>query len=187
MVRVSINVPEGSEPAHEGSRGSKAPTGRLPALPWGLDPLSAGVTVLGIVAGAMLVATLFLTITSVDVASNSCEVIYDSNPRLGDRCTLSGFERHGPAFALLGALALVMAVGAGLGGSRPAALALMAIGLVAVVVTLVTDLESSGQTGAIGRLYGDAKAVRGPGLYVELLGGGLAAAAGLVRLLNRRD
>jgi len=139
------------------------------------------------VAGALLMATLFTTITSVDVADGSCEVIYDSNTRLGDRCVLSGFERHGPAFALLGVLAVVMAVGAGLGGSRPAALALMAIGLVGVVVTLATDLKASGETGAIGRFYGNAKAVRGPGLYLELLAGALAVAAGLVRLVNPRE
>ena len=96
------------------------------------------------------------------------------------------FERHGPAFALLGVLAVVMAVGAGLGGSRPAALALMAIGLVGVVVTLATDLKASGETGAIGRFYGNAKAVN-PGLYLELLAGALAVAAGLVRLVNPQE
>ncbi len=175
MVRVSINVPERSEPTDEGS-----------SLKRNLDPLSAGVTAVGVVAGVMLVATLFMTITSVDVANGSCEVINDANPALADRCALTGLERHGPAFALLGLLCVVMAVGAGAGGSRPAAIALIAIGVVAVVITLLTDWPESGETGAIGRSFEGAKATKGPGLYAELLAGALAAMAGLIRLTNPR-
>jgi len=175
VVRVSINVPERSEPTDEGS-----------SLKRNLDPLSAGVTAVGVVAGVMLVATLFMTITSVDVANGSCEVINDANPALADRCSLTGIERHGPAFALLGLLCVVMALGAGLGGSRPAAVALIAIGVVAVVITLLTDWPESGETGAIGRSFEGAKAAKGPGLYSELLAGALAAMAGLIRLVNPR-
>ncbi len=135
-------------------------------------------------AGVLLVATLFMTITSVDLANGSCEVIYDSNPRLGNRCVLSGFERHGPAFGLLGLLCVVMALGAGPGRSRPAGIALMGIGLVVVVITVTSDFSASSETGAIGSFYGGAKAVKGSGLYAELLAGALAAGAGLVGLIN---
>ncbi len=137
-------------------------------------------------AGVLLAATLFMTITSVDVANGSCEVINDANPVLADRCSLTGLERHGPAFALLGVLCVVMALGAGLGGSRPAAVALIAIGVIAVVITLLTDWPESGETGAIGRSFEGAKGVKGLGLYAELLAGLLAAAAGLIRLFNPR-
>ncbi len=140
----------------------------------------------GVAAGVLLVATLFMTITSVDVANGSCEVINDANPALADRCSLTGLERHGPAFALLGLLCVVMALGAGLGGSRPAATALIVIGVVAVVITLLTDWPESGETGAIGRSFEGAKAAKGLGLYAELLAGLLAAAAGLIRLVNPR-
>jgi len=135
----------------------------------------------------MLLATLFMTITSVDVANGSCEVINDASPELADRCSLSGLERHGPAFALLGLLCGVMALGAGLGGSRPAAIALIAIGVVAVLITVLSDFPESGETGAIGRSFEGAKGVKGPGLWAELIGGALAAAAGLIRLANPRD
>ena len=175
-MRVSINVPELSEPTDEGS-----------SLKRNLDPLSAGICGLGVVAGVMLVATLFMTITSVDVANGSCEVINDANPALADRCTLTGIERHGPAFALLGLLCVVMALGAGLGGSRPAAVALIAIGVVAIAITLLTDWPEAGETGAIGRSFEGAKGVKGAGLYAELLAGALAAAAGLIRLVNPRE
>jgi hypothetical protein len=136
------------------------------------------------VAGLLLVATLFLTITSVDVANGSCEVINDANPALADRCSLSGLERHGPAFALLGLLCLVMAVGAGVGASRPAAVALVAVGVIAIVIAVTSDIPESGRTGAIGRNFEGATGSKGIGLYIELLAGALAAGAGLLRLLN---
>jgi len=77
-----------------------------------------------------------------------------------------------------------MAVGAGVGASRPAAAALVAIGVVAVVITLVSDVPESAETGAIGRSFEGAKGSKGIGLYLELVGGALAAAAGVVRLLT---
>ena len=148
--------------------------------------LGLAITVLGIAAGVMLVATLFLTITSVDVASGSCEVINDANPALAERCELSGFERHGPAFALLGLLCVAMAVGAGVGASRPAAAALVAIGVVAVVITLASDFPESAETGAIGRSFEGARGSKGIGLYLELVAGVLAAGGGMIRLANPR-
>ena len=54
------------------------------------------------------------------------------------------------------------------------------------MITLLTDLPESGETGAIGRSFEGAKGVKGPGLYAELLAGALAAAAGLIRLVNPR-
>ncbi len=151
------------------------------------DTLGLAITALGVLAGVALVATVFVTVTSVDVANGSCEVINDANPALAERCSLSGFERHGPAFALLGVLGAVMAVGAGMGASRPAALALIAIGAVAIAITVQTDLPESGETGAIGRSFEGAKAHKGPGLYLELLAGVVAAAAGATRLAKPRN
>ena len=74
-------------------------------------------------------ATEFSTVASVEVANTSCEVIQDSDPDLADRCELSGFERRRrvPPHALA-ALIAAMAWGAGLGGSRPAAVALVVLG-----------------------------------------------------------
>jgi O-antigen ligase len=160
--------------------------GRLRALLQGSEPRALGITALGLLAGLLLIATLFLTITSVAVANGSCEVINDANPDLADRCSLSGFERRGPAFALLGLLCLAMAVGAGVGASRPAAFALVALGVIVLVITVASDIPESAKTGAIGRNFEGAKAVKGPGLYLELLAGALAVGAGLLRLLNRR-
>jgi hypothetical protein len=137
---------------------------------------------MALVAGLLMIATEPLTIASVDVADDSCAVINDSNPELADRCTLSGFERHGGALILLGALTIAMGVGAGLGGSRPAAIALLAVAFVVLAFGLAVDLPEAGRTGAIGRDFEGAKGAAGPGLFTELLGAALAGAAGVLRL-----
>jgi hypothetical protein len=138
---------------------------------------------MGVVAAALLVATEFMAIATVDVASGSCEVIQDTDPELADRCELSGFERNGGAFLLLAVLIVVMAWGAGFGGSRPAALALVVAGALVLGWALLVDLPVTDDTGALGRNFEGAEAAAGPGLTVEIVGGALALAAGLVALL----
>lgn len=145
------------------------------------------VTVAGLIAGLLLVVTEFTTIASVDVASGSCEVINDSDRALADRCSLSGFERHGGAFILLGLMTGAMAWGAGVGRSRPAAVALLAIGGLVLVLSLFLDLPQTSKTGAIGRNFEGATAGAGTGLYLELIAGGLAAWAGVARLVRREE
>lgn len=141
-------------------------------------------TAVGMIAGLLLVVTEFTTIASVDVASGSCEVINDSDRALADRCALSGFERHGGAFILLGLITGAMAWGAGLGRSRPAGVALLAIGALVIALSLTLDLPQSHRTGAIGRNFEGAKAKAGAGLYLELIAGALAAGAGMARLVR---
>ena len=142
------------------------------------------VAAMGAVAALLMVVTEFLTVASVDVASGSCEVITDTSPEIADRCFLSGFERHGGALVLLGAVTMFMAWGAGVGGSRPAAFALMALGAVVLLWTVLIDLPATNDTGGIGPLYANAEAMTGPGLFTELIAGALAVAAGALRLLQ---
>jgi hypothetical protein len=149
--------------------------------------LALALTVAGMIAGLLLIVTEFTTIASVDVASGSCEVINDSDPSLADRCSLSGFERHGGAFVLLGLMTAAMAWGAGVGRSRPAAVALLAIGALVIVLSLALDLPQTHKTGAIGRNFEGATAKAGLGLYLELVAGVLAAAAGVVGLVRRLE
>jgi hypothetical protein len=149
----------------------------------GASPLAIGIFGAGVVAAVLLVVTEFSTIASVDVASGSCQVIQDTNPELADRCELSGLERNGGAFFLLAALALFMAWGAGIGASRPAAFALVALGVAVIAWALLVDLPETNETGALGRGYEGATAAAGAGLTIELVAGALALAAGAVRLL----
>jgi hypothetical protein len=129
----------------------------------------------------------FTTVISIDVAAGSCDSIYDTNPDLADDCSQQGIERSSVALSLLALVTFVMGVGAGFGRSRPAALALIAIGVVVLGITLLVDLPASDETGLIGRRYAAAEASAGTGLWLELVGGALALVAGLVRLLRPND
>jgi hypothetical protein len=139
-----------------------------------------------LVAAALLFASEFSTVASVDVASGSCEVIQDTDPALADRCQLSGFERNGGSFLLVGAVIAAMGWGAGVGRSRPAAVALLVLGVVVVVWSLAVDLPVTNQTGAIGESFEGASASPGAGLWLELLAGALAAGAGVAALFLQR-
>jgi hypothetical protein len=127
------------------------------------------------------------TVISVDLRNTSCEVIYDSNPSLADNCSQTGLERSSVALLLLGVLTFAMGWGAAFGGSRPAALALIAIGAVVLGITLLGDLPASDDTGLIGRDYAQATASAGAGLWFELIGGILAVVAGLLRVIRPDD
>ena len=138
-------------------------------------------------AGLLMLLTEVTTVISVDLRNTSCEVIYDSNPALADDCSQTGLERSSVALLLLGLLTFVMGTGAALGRSRPAALALIAIGVVVLGLTLGVDLPASDDTGLIGRDYDQAEASAGIGLCFELIGGILAVLAGLLRVIRPDD
>ena len=143
------------------------------------------VTAAGLIAAVLLIMTEFSTVATVDVAGGSCEVINDADPALADRCALSGFERNGGAFLLLAALTMLMAWGAGIGGSRPAAVALVAVGVVVLGWALIVDLPVTDETGAIGISFEGATGQAGPGFTFELIAGALALGAGACGLLAR--
>jgi hypothetical protein len=134
-----------------------------------------------------MLLTEVTTVIQVDLRNTSCEVIYDSNPSLADDCSQTGLERSSVALLLFGLLTFVMGAGAAFGKSRPAALALIAIGAVVLGITLLGDLPASDDTGLIGRDYEQAEASAGIGLWFELAGGILAVLAGLLRVIQPDD
>jgi hypothetical protein len=79
-----------------------------------------------------------------------------------------------------------MAVGAGLGGSRPAAIALVGAGALVLGVALIGDLPDTSSTGQVGQNFDEAEASAGPALWLEIVGGVLAVAAGGLRLWSGR-
>jgi hypothetical protein len=181
--RVTERGRGGTEPARETTRDGSRHLRAFRGAFQGADPLAIGVTAAGLAAAVLLVVTEFSTIASVDVASGSCEVIQDTNPELADRCELSGFERNGGAFLLLALLAGAMGWGAGIGGSRPAAVTLAVVGVAVLAWALFIDLPETNETGVLGRNFEGATAAAGPGLTIEIVAGALALAAGAVRLL----
>jgi hypothetical protein len=96
--------------------------------------------------------------------------------------TTTGGAHHGYALVLLGLVAMPMAVGAALGGSRPAAAALTGLGGVALAIVLAIDLPSLDDTGLIGRTYDLAKASPKAGFWIQLVASFVLFAGGLVML-----
>jgi len=157
------------------------------ALPTGLSPVAIAVATAALVAGALMLLTEVTTVISVDLRNTSCEVIYDSSPALADDCSQTGLERSSVALLLFGLITFAMGSGAAFGRSRPAALALVGIGVVVLGLTLLRDLPASDDTGLIGRDYAEASASAGTGLWLELVAGVLAVVAGALRLARPDD
>ena len=154
------------------------------ALPTGVSPVAIAVAAAACAAGVLMLLTEVTTVISIDVAVGSCDSIYDTNPELADDCEQKGFERSSVALLLLGLLTLAMGVGAAFGKSRPAALALIVIGVVVLGIALLVDLPASDDTGLIGRRYAAAEAMAGTGLWLELAAGVLAVCAGVLRVIR---
>jgi hypothetical protein len=146
-----------------------------------LGALRLAILALGGVGGVLLIVSDFLTLYHVDVVTASCSDL--ASPSLRDACSTSGGGHHGYALAVLGAIALVMAWGAAVGTSRPAGVALLALGIVSLVIVLAVDLPDIHKTGIVGDQFSQAKANPGAGFWVEIIGAALVAGAGLLRLL----
>jgi hypothetical protein len=135
---------------------------------------------MGLAAALLLVLTEVTTLFSIEVDTASCSDLAD--PDLADRCDVTGGDQHSFALVPVAFLIGVMAVGAGLGGSRPAGIALIGAGVLVLVITLAFDLPDTTKTGEIGSTFASADAVKGPAFWFELIAGLLAVAAGVVRL-----
>jgi hypothetical protein len=139
---------------------------------------------LGVAAGVMAIVAEFSTISKITVLTASCEDL--AGPRKQDDCLQVGHERHGYALVLLGAFAMLMAWGATVGRSRPAAAALIVTGAVLLGIGLISDYPQGGKTGGFGADYAQARADRGTGLWLELGSGALMVGTGVGALLLSR-
>jgi len=88
-------------------------------------------------------------------------------------------SHHGYALLIIAVFAAIMAVGAWR-GSRPAAIAVAALGLAALLVVLIVDAPDVEATGLYGRNYEQARAVAAIGFKLETAGSILLLFAGVV-------
>jgi hypothetical protein len=123
---------------------------------------------------ALLVAAEFSTLYDVRVVTTVPE---------GASHSTGG--HHGYAQLVIAAAIVVMAIGAALGGSRPAAVAVLVLGAVALVVALVVDLPVTDDTGLYGQTYDEAQAEAGAGLVLEIAGGCCALVGGALLVVVR--
>ena len=141
-----------------------------------LSPVLIAVLALGVVGALLMIASEFATLRSVKVLTASCRDLAD--PSLRGTCVTHGGEEHAYALVLLGLVALLMTWGAVFGRSRPAAVALIAIGAAVLAIALVTDVPDVHETGVLGERFDNAQAKPGIGLYMEIVGGAFVLAAG---------
>jgi hypothetical protein len=130
---------------------------------------------LGFAGAALLVISEFSTVTHVKAIT----VVLPNSKR-------TGFDQNSGAMLILGLLAMPMLVGAALGASRPAMVAVAAIGVIALLIALIGDLPDVTKTGTIFReRYEDAKAQAQIGFTFEWLGAVLLIlSAGLLLLAD---
>jgi hypothetical protein len=131
-----------------------------------------------------MIVSEFATLRSVKVLTASCSDLAD--PSLRGSCITHGGEEHSYALVLLGIVTAVMAWGSAIGRSRPAGVALIAIGAAVVAIALITDVPDIHKTGVLGERFDSAHAEAGPGLYLEIAGGALALTAGAMASVARR-
>ena len=142
------------------------------------------VVALGAAAALLMLLAEATNLFSIEVESATCKDLAD--PELADGCEVTGGEQHSWALVPVALLTAVMAVGAGIGRSRPAAAALVLAGLLVLGIALLGDIPDTNDTGQVGRDFEDARVVKENGLWFELAGGILALLAGLLRFFPAR-
>jgi hypothetical protein len=142
----------------------------------GLGAARIAVLLLGSTGAILMIVSEFATLRSVKVLTASCSDLAD--PSLRGSCVTHGGEEHSYALVLMGVVALLMVWGAIIGRSRPAGIALIAIGAAVVAIALLTDVPDIHKTGVLGQRFDSAHAEAGPGLWLEITGGALVLAAG---------
>ncbi len=133
-----------------------------------------GLLVLAALAAALLVVAEFSTLY---------EVVAITAVVPGGTSTAGA--HHGYALAVVAVASLPMAYGAVVGGSRPAAIALVVLGTIALVVTLGFDLPRVGDEGLLAETYEAAEAHPRSGFWLEALGAVLLLGTAVATLLLR--
>jgi hypothetical protein len=130
--------------------------------------------VLPLAGAALLIAADFSTLYDVRVVT--------AVPEGG---SFSAGGHHGYALGVMAVGIVVMTLGAVLGGSRPAAFAVLALAAAALAIALAIDLPDVHETGLIGRTYDAAQAEPRAGLYLEIAGGCAALVGAALIVLAR--
>lgn len=123
----------------------------------------------GLIGGALLVVADFTKLLDVKVIT----VVRDS---------VTGGENHNYALVVIGVATVPMAWGAAVGRSRPAMLALTALGALALFIALVIDLPDVRRSDFL-RDFSDARSEAKTGFYLETLGAILVLVSGGLQLI----
>lgn len=176
-------VPEAAGDASRGpgSRtGSGKPgiAGRIRAS----GPFGWALLALALAAAIVLVVAEFSEISFRTIGIAACD-----DPESTAICSTTGHESHGYALLILAVLACVMAVGAIVGRSRAAALAVTVIGAAVLAIALGIDQPKLDDTRGLGTRYADVAGHTGGGFKLELIGGVLLILCGGLAMFRARE
>jgi hypothetical protein len=175
-----------SQPRGEDSKGIWPGKGRFWA--GAVDRLRAsgpvGWTIfgLGLVGAILLIVAEFSNLRHTTVITATCHDLAGPD---ADKCSRTGGQQHHYGLIPLAVLLLAMSWGAAVGRSRPAAGALIAIGVVVLVIGVAFDLPDARKAGVLSEDFSNAKEHPGAAIPLELVGGVLAIASGAVALRRR--
>jgi hypothetical protein len=97
-------------------------------------------------------------------------------------------DQHGNAIFVIAGFAIVLTIIAVWAGSRPAALGVAVMGVIALLIFLIVDLPDAGQVGTLDdarQSFIDAEAVPQGGFWLEMLGAlGLALSGGALATMS---
>ena len=129
---------------------------------------------LPLVGAALLVAGEFSTLYDVRVVTTvPAGASYSTGPH------------HGYAQLVIAAAVVVMTIGAVLGGSRPAAVAVLVLGAASLAIAVFIDRPVTDDTGLFGQTYDAAQAEAASGLTLEIAGACCVLLAGALMLVLR--
>ena len=151
----------------EDSRGqarSKGVAGTIPARLW------AAIVAAALLGGLLLIVAEFSTLYEVKAITATLK-------------TQSGHSQHSYGLVLIGLAAIVMAIGMARGRTRPAMAAVAALGVIALLIALVGDLDDVNATGVYGERFASASTSPKSGFYFETLGAVLLLISGGSALL----
>ena len=134
------------------------------------------ILVLAAASAVLLVATELSTLSYRTIGIGACD---DRVQRAGV-CHTSGGDAHHHVFWLLAAAVLVFGFGAAVGRSRPAGAAMVACGVAVLVVALAFDAPKLDGLRGLDAQYTQVRAHTGSAFWLELVGGAVAVAAGLL-------
>jgi 4-hydroxybenzoate polyprenyltransferase len=133
-----------------------------------------------------MIVSEFSTISYLREGITTCSNALDvTQSNLRHLCMVNGHQQHHWALLILGLVAILMAGGSAIGRSRPAAFALLVIGLVVLGIALIGDRQTLSDKRNLDVVAFASKSlhgVAGAGYSLEILAGALAVLAGLARL-----
>jgi hypothetical protein len=138
----------------------------------------------GVAAAILMVVAEFSNLRHTTVITATCQDLAGSAKR---KCSATAGEHHAYALIPLALLTLAMAWGASVGRARAAAFALVSVGAVVIVIAVAFDLPDTRKAGVLAQDFSGAKEHPGSALWLEIAGGAVAIAGGLIGLRGRRE